>query len=94
MPIYGDGSQIRDWLFVEDHIEAIWQVFTQAKNGSVYNIGGQNELTNLQITKILLQQLQASEDLISFVADRPGHDKRYALDISKIQKELGWSPKI
>ncbi len=94
LPIYGDGSQIRDWLFVEDHIEAIWQVFTQAKNGSVYNIGGQNELTNLQITKILLQQLQASEDLISFVADRPGHDKRYALDISKIQKELGWSPKI
>lgn len=93
LPIYGDGSNIRDWLYVWDHIDAVWQIFTRAKTGEIYNIGGKNELTNLQITKKILQKMNASEDLITFVADRPGHDKRYALDISKIQNELGWSPK-
>lgn len=94
VPLYGDGSNIRDWLYVEDHCDAIWEVFTRAEKGSIYNVWGNNEYTNLEITKILLSTLGKSEDLISFVPDRPGHDKRYAIDASKIQRELGWEPKV
>lgn len=79
---------------MEDHCNAIWEVFTRAKSGSIYNIGGNNEYTNLEITKIILKTMNASEDLISFVSDRPGHDKRYAIDATKIKTELGWVPKI
>jgi dTDP-glucose 4,6-dehydratase len=79
---------------VEDHCDAIWEVFTRANRWSIYNVGGNNEYTNLEITKILLQAMWKSEDLISFVPDRPGHDKRYAIDATKIKNELGWVPKV
>ena len=94
VPLYGDGSNIRDWLYVEDHCDAIWEVFTRAENGSVYNVGGNNEYTNLEITKILLQAMWKDDSLISFVLDRPWHDRRYAIDASKIKRELGWGPKV
>ncbi|MFA5748385.1 MAG: dTDP-glucose 4,6-dehydratase [Candidatus Absconditabacterales bacterium] len=92
--VYGDGSNIRDWLFVEDHCDAVREVFTKAESGSIYNIGGNNEYSNLEITKILLNEMGKNESYISFVTDRPGHDKRYAIDASKIKNELGWEPKI
>lgn len=94
VPLYGDGSNIRDWLYVEDHCDAIWEVFARAKSKSIYNVGGNNEYTNLEITKILLDALKKPHDLISFVPDRPGHDQRYAIDASRIQGDLGWSPRF
>lgn len=92
--VYGDGSNIRDRLFVEDHCDAIREVFTKAESGSTYNIGWNNEYSNLEITKILLKEMGKDESYISFVTDRPGHDKRYAIDASKIKNELWWEPKI
>ena len=92
--VYGDGSNIRDRLFVEDHCDAIREVFSKAKSRSVYNIWWNNEYSNLEITKILLKEMWKDESYISFVTDRPGHDKRYAIDASKIKRELWWEPKI
>lgn len=93
LPVYGDGLQVRDWLHVEDHCSAIDVVLHQGKVGEVYNIGGNNEKKNIEIVKLILEKLQKPESLIKYVNDRPGHDRRYAIDSSKIQKELGWEPK-
>lgn len=93
VPVYGDGANVRDWLHVEDHCRAIDAVFHKGLPGEVYNIGGNNERTNMQITKLLLSELGKGEDLIRYVEDRLGHDRRYAIDSSKISKELGWEPK-
>lgn len=93
LPIYGDGLNVRDWLYVEDHCSAIDLVIHKGKNGEVYNIGGHNERTNLQIVQTILEQLGKPESLITFVKDRPGHDRRYGIDPTKIMNELGWKPK-
>jgi len=93
IPVYGDGKNIRDWLFVDDHCDAIIQVLLNGKTGQSYNISGGNELDNLTIINKILSIMDKPSDLIEFVEDRPGHDLRYSLDSSKIRKELGWSPK-
>ena len=92
LPVYGDGMQIRDWLHVKDHCTGIDTVLHKGKLGEVYNIGGNNEKANIQIVKLIIENLGKTEDLISYVQDRPGHDRRYAIDNSKITKELGWAP--
>lgn len=92
LPVYGDGQQVRDWIYVLDHCEGIDVVLHHGEPGQAYNIGGGNERTNLEITKRILALLNKPESLIKFVADRPGHDRRYSLDCSKIRK-LGWSPR-
>jgi dTDP-glucose 4,6-dehydratase len=94
IPIYGTGMNIRDWLYVEDHCDAIFNVLLNGKNGSSYNIGGNAERNNLEVAHQILDIMGKSESLISFVEDRKGHDFRYAMDISRINKELGWSPRM
>ncbi len=94
LPVYGDGMNVRDWIYVIDHNKAINLVFEKGKPGEVYNIGAGNEMPNIEIVKLILRQLGKSEELIEFVKDRPGHDRRYAIDSSKIGKELGWKPEF
>jgi dTDP-glucose 4,6-dehydratase len=92
LPVYGDGLNVRDWLHVHDHCTAIDFVLHKGKVGEIYNIGGNNEKKNIEIIKLIIQNLNKPESLIKYIKDRPGHDKRYAIDSSKIQKELGWEP--
>jgi dTDP-glucose 4,6-dehydratase len=94
IPVYGDGLNIRDWIHVRDHCEAIERVWRQGRTGEIYNIGGRCELTNLELTHRLLDVMGKPARLIRYVKDRPGHDRRYAIDCSKIERELGWTPKI
>jgi dTDP-glucose 4,6-dehydratase len=93
LPVYGDGLNIRDWLHVEDHCQAIDLVLHNGRDGEVYNVGGNNERTNVHIVKTILEQLGKPESLIKYVKDRPGHDRRYAIDATKLRTELGWKPK-
>ena len=102
LPIYGDGKNIRDWLYVADHCDALYSVILNGKNGETYNIGGNQEKNNLEIVstickildeKIPSNKIDSYKDLITFVKDRPGHDFRYAIDASKIKKHLNWSPR-
>src|SRR3954449_1417131 len=94
VPLYGDGLNVRDWLYVEDHCDAIWTVLNKGMPGEVYNVGGNNELTNRQITETVLKEMgKGWDESVTYVKDRPGHDRRYAIDASKIKNELGWEPK-
>ena len=92
LPVYGKGENVRDWLYVEDHCTAIDMIVRNGKVGEVYNIGGHNERRNIDVVKTIIKELGKSEDLIHYVTDRPGHDRRYAIDPTKIKKDLGWEP--
>ncbi len=94
LPVYGDGMNVRDWIYVDDHCSGIWAAYTKGRKGEVYNFGGKSERTNIAVVKALLASLGKSEDLIQFVKDRPGHDRRYAIDCTKAETELGWQPSV
>ncbi len=91
LPVYGDGQQVRDWLHVDDHVRALWMLFENGHCGEKYNVGGDSERTNLAVVQQILAALNLNDDQIEYVADRPGHDTRYAIDATKIKTELGWS---
>lgn len=94
LPVYGDGLYVRDWLYVYDHCTAIWKVLADAPSGQTYNIGGCNEKTNLEVVGLILDRLDKPKSLIKYVTDRPGHDRRYAIDAGKIMKQLNWQPSV
>lgn len=94
LPVYGDGLYVRDWLYVYDHCTAIWRVLEQGPPGEIYNIGGCNEKANIEVVKLILARLGKPETLIRHVTDRPGHDRRYAIDASKTIRALGWNPSV
>ncbi len=94
LPVYGDGRNVRDWIYVLDHCRALAKIFFEGKEGEVYNIGGNGERTNLEVVRRILAYLKKPESLITFVKDRPGHDFRYAMDFSKLRDSLGWEPEV
>ena len=94
VPVYGDGKQVRDWLYVQDHCEALLEVWSKGKCGQKYNIGGECEFKNIDLVRMILDRMNMSEDMIEYVTDRPGHDRRYSTDITKIRHELKWSPRF
>lgn len=94
IPVYGDGKQVRDWLYVQDHCEALVEVWSNGKIGQKYNIGGEWEIKNIDLVRMILDRMGMKEDMIEYVEDRPGHDRRYSTDISKIRHELKWSPRF
>jgi len=94
LPVYGDGQNVRDWIYVDDHCRAIWLAYEKGRSGEVYNIGARNERQNIDIVRSLLDALGKPHSLIKFVTDRPGHDRRYAIDPSKIESELSWRPQV
>ena len=94
LPVYGDGLNVRDWIYVYDHCTAIWKVLTEAPADEVYNVGGCSEKTNIDVVRFILKHVGKPETLIKFVADRPGHDRRYAIDAAKIMASLGWCPSV
>ena len=94
VPVYGDGKQIRDWLYVQDHCEALIEVWLKGREGQKYNIGGECEVRNIDLVRMILDRMNMKEDMIEYVKDRPGHDRRYSTDIAKIRHELKWSPRF
>ena len=92
LPVYGEGLNVRDWLYVDDHCSAIDKIIHGGKDGEVYNVGGHNEMKNIDIVKLICKELGKSEDLITYVTDRKGHDMRYAIDPTEIHNDLGWLP--
>jgi dTDP-glucose 4,6-dehydratase len=92
LPVYGDGKNVRDWIHADDHSRAVWKVLTEGKTGEVYNIGARNERKNIDVITSILDALGKPHSLIKFVTDRLGHDRRYAIDPTKIETELGWKP--
>lgn len=94
VPIYGDGKQVRDWLYVQDHCEALCEVWMKGRVGQKYNIGGECEIKNIDLVRMILDRMHMKEDMIGYVQDRPGHDRRYSTDITKIRHELKWSPRF
>jgi dTDP-glucose 4,6-dehydratase len=94
LPVYGDGLNVRDWIYVDDHCRGVWAALTQGQPGEVYNLGGASECPNLQVVRQILALLGKPDSLLHYVTDRKGHDRRYAIDFSKAQKELGWQPTV
>jgi dTDP-glucose 4,6-dehydratase len=94
LPVYGDGLNVRDWIYVLDHNYAIETVLEKGKIGEVYNIGAKNEMTNIEIVRLILKHLGKGDEMIEYVKDRPGHDRRYAIDNTKIETDLGWTPEF
>lgn len=94
LPVYGDGRNVRDWIYVDDHCRAIWEIYLKGRSGEIYNIGARNERRNIDVIRSILKLLGRPDSLIRYVEDRPGHDRRYAINPQKVEKEIGWKPRV